>query len=90
MLGVALGSGVLLGVLVGGPSSTRRDPRDADTERRAQRGSHAGQRIEETWLHISDALLGVASAKVMEVIGTVVPGFTDQLDQQARGRSRNL
>ncbi len=83
MLGAALGTGVLLGALSGGGARpSRRDGREHQ-ERSSPRVSAAGQRIEETWQHISDALLGVASARVMEFIGNIVPGFSEQLDHRA-------
>jgi len=39
------------------------------------------RQIEHTWLSLSDALLGVAAAKVMAVVSGVVPGFREQIDR---------
>src|SRR4051812_43506798 len=36
-------------------------------------------RLQREWHVIADALLGVASAKVMEAIGGAIPGFSDHL-----------
>jgi hypothetical protein len=81
VLGLALGSGMLLGAWAGGARRSGDAPR-VEAGRRSFRGSATGQRLEETWQTISDALLGVASAKVMDFIGGVVPGFTEQLDRR--------
>jgi hypothetical protein len=36
-----------------------------------------------TWERISEALLGVAIAKVIDTVANVIPGFRDQYDRQA-------
>ena len=41
-------------------------------------------RFENDWQHISDALMGVASAKVMEFVGNLIPGFNDQIHRDSR------
>jgi hypothetical protein len=86
LLGLALGGGLVLGVIAG---STRGSGDDAGRERtvgRSPRGSAAGRQFEDTWQRISDALLGVASAKVMGFVSGVVPGFTDQLNHRSGNR----
>ena len=39
-------------------------------------------RLQNDWRHISDALMGVASAKVIEFVGNLVPGFHDQFHRE--------
>lgn len=88
LLGIALGSGLLLGAMAGSARASRDDDRAPG---QSPRGSAAGRHIEEAWQSISMALFGVASAKVMDFVSTVVPGFKEQLDQRSEtGRSGSL
>lgn len=89
VLGLALGGGMVLGAwAAGGPPSREAGRHHART---SPRRSVAGQRLEETWQSISDALLGVASARVMSLIGSVVPGFEEELVRGGeRGRPDRL
>jgi hypothetical protein len=87
LLGAALATGVVLGIIAGGRSNGRSDYSssavpDSGVPRPRNR---ALQRLENDWQHISDALMGVASAKVMEFVGNVVPGFRDQIKHDPRG-----
>ena len=80
VLAVALAGGVVLGIMAGGKSAPGRrtlasSPNPAEPHPR----NRALDRLEQDWHHISDALMGVASAKVMEFVGNLVPGFRDQL-----------
>lgn len=84
LLGIALGGGLMLGALAG-----RARPPVRDTHERMPRPSRArsgaGAQIEETWQRISDALLGVVSARVVEFVSNFVPGFSHQLDHRPSG-----
>ena len=85
LIGAALASGVVLGVIAGG-GSTHRDhfpeaPFPGEPSEPRPR-SRAMRRLENDWRHLSDALMGVASAKVMEFVGNLVPGFHDQLRRE--------
>lgn len=91
LLGVALAGGVVLGVIAGGSraSSRNREPFVSDPDAPRPR-SRAISRLEQDWHHISDALLGVASAKVMEFVGSLVPGFNDELHRDRRDPTSSL
>jgi hypothetical protein len=39
-----------------------------------------------TWGHISDALLGVATAKAVDAIAEYLPGFKDEYERQTDRR----
>jgi hypothetical protein len=86
LIGAALATGVVLGIVAGGRSTTSRDQFVEDesaADLSAPRSrSRAMNRLHDDWQHISDALLGVASAKVMEFVGNLVPGFHDQLRRE--------
>ena len=86
LIAAALAGGVVLGVIAGGRSTAHRDrfpeapfPGDLSEPRPRNR---AVRRLENDWHHISDALMGVASAKLMEFVGNLVPGFHDQLRRE--------
>lgn len=84
LLGIALGGGVMLGALAGRTRPPVRDARET-MPRLLRPRSGAGAQIEETLQRISDALLGVVSAKVVEFVSNVIPGFSDQLDHRPSG-----
>lgn len=81
LLGAALATGVVLGIVAGGKSSGSSSRHFASVpDTGAPRPQNrALARLENDWQHISDALMGVASAKVIEFVGNLVPGFRDQI-----------
>jgi len=89
LIGAAVASGVVLGIIAGGRKSTSSSESfsghqfdsmpDGDAPKPRSR---ALSRLEKDWHHLSDALLGVASAKVMDFVGNLVPGFQDELHRQ--------
>lgn len=87
LLGAALATGVVLGIIAGGKSSSSSSSHhfastpDNGTPRPRNR---ALARLENDWQHISDALMGVASAKVVEFVGNLIPGFNDQINRDTR------
>ena len=46
----------------------------------AETGNLAGRQLGQTWEHIASALLGVASAKAVELVAEVIPGFRDHYE----------
>jgi hypothetical protein len=40
----------------------------------------AGRQLGQTWEHIASALLGVASAKAVELVAEMIPGFRDHYE----------
>ena len=94
LIGVALAGGVVLGVIAGGGSTAYRDrfpeaPGAGDALAPRPR-SRAMSRLHDDWQHISDALMGVASAKLMEFVGNLVPGFHDQLHREHPSATSSL
>ena len=95
LIGAALAGGVVLGIIAGGSSSSSSqeyfaegsEPLNATTPRPRGR---AMSRIEKDWQHISDALMGVASAKVMEFVANMVPGFKEHLHPDHRDTTSSL
>lgn len=85
LLGIALGAGLVLGAMARRGRSSR--THDAiDTSARVPRPqSRTSRQIENTWLSVSDALLGIASAKVMALVGSLVPGFSEQVNHTQPG-----
>ncbi len=87
LLGAALATGVVLGIVAGGKSSStpQRQPFGVVPDNGSPRARHrALVRLENDWQHISDALMGVASAKVVEFVGKLIPGFNDQIHRDSR------
>jgi hypothetical protein len=85
LLGAALAGGVVLGIIAGGKSTSSSHHAHTAVDHNAPRlKSRALGRLEQDWQHISDALMGLASAKVMEFVGNLVPGFREQLHQNSR------
>ena len=99
-LTVAFGGGVLLGLLAT-PSREEHDfgngfegMHDVPREPSRMRMPHvvqetralAGRQLGQTWHGIADALLGVVSAKAVEFISDLVPGFRDHYAGGERGR----
>ena len=90
-LGAAVGVGLLLGVLTSGDSTERSAeayPRSSEAYPRErlplrERSRKAAQVI-DTWGHVSDALLGLATAKAIDVISEFLPGFRDQYERHDR------
>ena len=89
MMAVALGGGVMLGVLTSRPSADGEfraaaytPPRDesdyASVSPFAASAARARRQFGDTWDHIADALLGVASAKAIDLVSEWIPGFREQ------------
>lgn len=88
-LGIALGGGLLLGAMArrGGFS---RHHGAIDTSARIPRPqSRTRRQLETTWVSVSDALLGVASAKALAFVGSLVPGFNEQVNRTRPGSGAN-
>jgi hypothetical protein len=90
MMGIALGGGVLLGALTRNVAFREASEYD-DAHLIEPDDSHYGvpspfasstarmrRQFGDTWDHIADALLAVASAKAIEFVGQKVPGFREQ------------
>jgi len=90
LIGAAVASGVVLGIISGGRGSsastsssfTGHQFDSMPDHESAKPRKRALSRLEQDWHHLSDALLGVASAKVMDFVGNLVPGFQDELHRQ--------
>lgn len=83
MVGVAFGGGIMLAAMLGG----RKHRRGRDYARVATGAepnglaSSAPHKTLETLDIIKDALIGVATAKVKDFVGDIVPGFHDELQR---------
>jgi hypothetical protein len=88
-IGIAVAGGLVLGAMAsrGRPSRFRHSPGAIALQPRPQ--SRLRRQIEDTWLTVSDALLGVAAAKVMAVVSSVVPGFSEQVNRSQLGSASN-
>ena len=97
-MGLAFGAGLVLGLAT--PPARRSDVDDRfdrDTSHDPLRSMSAmgssgygtralaKRQIGETWEQIAEALLGVASAKVVGFVSELVPGFRDQFDRPTSG-----
>ena len=98
MMGAALGGGVLLGVLtsgIGAGAGTASDYMEenayepdefhaaaAGPSPFAMSAARARRQFGDTWDHIAEALLAVASAKAIEFVARKVPGFREEYSAQ--------
>jgi hypothetical protein len=89
MMAVALGGGALLGVLTSGRSrrswsgdefiaARDSEPDYPTTSRFSSSTAQIRRQFGDTWDHIADALIGVASAKAIDFVSQKVPGFGEQ------------
>ena len=90
ILGLAIGIGVVLGVMKARRSY--RSSHDATPKPPLRERSAKFAQLMNTWQEISDALLGVATAKAVDAIAEHIPGFRDQYERQAamRGDFRSM
>jgi hypothetical protein len=84
LLGLAFGGGVLLGSMIGGPSR-RADiaPPEYQNGKPAD-GVLRNTQVADSWGTLKGALIGLAGAKVRDVLNEVLPGFSEQYDKMER------
>jgi hypothetical protein len=82
LLTVALAGGLVLGAITAGGAPSRDGAHELDAYRR--RGNRASRQLSDTLLAIAEAVLGVASAKIIEFVSNSVPGFSDQIADRQR------
>ena len=77
----------MAGLMSQSDQSEETETRPSAPEPRPFKTQHArGPKTRElfnTWEHISEALLGVAIAKIIDVVSDAIPGFRDQYDVHA-------
>lgn len=90
MMALALGGGVMLGVITSGTSrqswpadddfnaARDREPAYPTPSRFSESTAHIRRQFGDTWDHIADALVGVASAKAIDFVSAKIPGFREQ------------
>jgi len=93
-VGIAAGAGMAAGILMGGAPRTR-SPRErrsvlattASALSRLDPHARATSRVSDTWDHILDALMGVASAAAIDFVSKHVPGFDAEFSGSRPGRT---
>jgi hypothetical protein len=86
LLGLALGGGLALSAMARRRRSI--SPTAAGQTARVRASlppSRTRRHVQDTWATVSEVLLGMAAGKVMEFVGGVVPGFTDELNRRHVG-----
>jgi len=91
LMGVALGGGALLGLLTSGVGAREHEfeeerlvePEESESTHKgpsmfASSAQHARRQFGDTWDHIAETLLAVASAKAIGFIASKVPGFREE------------
>jgi hypothetical protein len=90
-LGLAVGVGLVLGLMKARRSSRSSAPRayaaSAAPKPPLRERSPKVAQLVSTWEQISDALLGVATARAIDAIAEYVPGFKDQYERQSGARA---
>jgi len=79
-LGAAAGIGVLLGAVMAPANGRARAPLGP---RLRFQGSPKVAQLVSTWGLVSDALLGLATAKAIDAIAEYLPGFKDEYERQS-------
>jgi hypothetical protein len=89
-LGGAIGAGMILGAVATRSDADVYEPDPHEVAPAAPHGirSRAGRRADETWERVSDALMDVAAAKVVQFVGGLVPGFNDHYGRRSDGYPR--
>lgn len=90
-LGVVFGTAVVAGALVGRSRTPRVrtqrlvEPRPERVVRPSEprEPSRYRRHLEDTWQNVTAALLGVATAKAIDVVSEMVPGFRDHYGQRS-------
>jgi len=85
LVGLALGGGMALSVMAGRRAGSRDYVRPATTDRVSAPVGRTRRQLQDTLETVSDVLLGLAAGKVMEFVGGIVPGFTDELHRRQSG-----
>jgi len=85
MIGVAFGAGVLVAAMGGGNKHNRSKRRFANS--RHSETMHLGtgrqtNKAMETWENIKGALMGVASTRVRDFVGDIIPGFHEHYERE--------
>ena len=88
MMALALGGGALLGILTSGieargefqeqPFIEPEESGHAHPSMFASSARHARREFGDTWDHIAQTLLAVASAKAIDFVASKVPGFREE------------
>ena len=77
-LAAAAAAGWVLASMLGRSTSAQPRVLDVQGPRPLALGPRVGRKAEDTLSHISDALLDLASDKVVEYVSRVVPGFEER------------
>ena len=85
LLGLALGGGLALSAMARRRSISPDNAGPTTIDRASAPASRTRRHVQDTWETVSEVLLGMAAGKVMELVGGVVPGFTDELDRRRSG-----
>ena len=84
-LGAAFVGGVILAAVLRSRSPRRQLKADDVGRRRlTHRGGGTQEQVLELWNNVQGALMGVASARIKEYIGELVPGFDEQYRRVAQ------
>lgn len=87
MVAAAFGGGVLLSTMLGKRSASNSGHRSTEAAGVATAGTrHA---VLRNWDSITSALVGAAATRFKGVLGEVVPGFKEHVDQAEVNRSRD-
>jgi Protein of unknown function (DUF3618) len=82
-LGVAVVGGVVLGNVLGRPSPTR-GRGDIDVRPAVGRNGFVQGQASELWSNVQAALVTLASARITEYIGELIPGFDEHYRRAER------
>src|SRR4051794_29652955 len=85
MIGVAFGAGVLVAAMAGGNKHNRYkrrfNSRHSESSDLHSGGVRQTNKALETWENIKGALMGVASTRVRDFVGDIVPDFHEHYER---------
>ena len=91
-LGLAVGGGLLIGLMTARPREAALPPEYPTTSAVGAGATpyrnHRGREVSLAWRSIESALIGVAAAKFKDALAQMLPGFREQLAQHEGHKDR--
>jgi hypothetical protein len=87
LMGLAFGGGVLLAAMFGTSSGGGRIATEEYQTGKRSGGGIRYTQVADSWSTLKGALIGLAGAKVRNVLNEVLPGFSEQYDKMERENS---
>jgi hypothetical protein len=84
VMGLALGGGVLLGTMLGASNRVAGIVTEEHQNGKRSRDGSRNPQVADSWGVLKGALIGLAGAKVRDVLNEALPGFNEQYDKMEK------